>query len=39
MFVPQRAVAAPGATLLEQLIYPAALQDSPAGVDHLSLIL
>ena len=33
MFLPQRAIAAPGATLLEQLIYPSALRDSPASLD------
>ena len=39
MFLPQRTIAAPGATLLEQLIYPTALRDSPANLNlqHASL--
>ena len=32
MFVPQRAIAAPGATLLEQVLYPSALPQDPASL-------
>lgn len=37
MFVPQKAIAAPGATLLEQLIYPAILPADAASLDKQGL--
>lgn len=37
MFVPQKAIAAPGGTLLEQLTYPAVLPADPASLDKQNL--
>jgi len=41
MFLPQRPVAAPGNTLLEQLIYPAVMPEEGSALDlqHLALLL
>ena len=41
MFLPQRPVAAPGKTLLEQLIYPAVMPEDSTALDlqHLAHLL